>query len=149
MLAVAVIWFCRIGRPDWIIPRWSQSQHRQQGDKMLCRGIIRSFNGRFGYIHYQRNTKNLRFEASDLRGIEKPKAGQLVAFGFCLMAIARMYPAICFRRPTFRSSLNWENPSKPRDHCPGLVCALPDYVPEALTFRFLRPASLQVASVHW
>ena len=81
MLAEAVIWFCRIGRPYWIIPRWSQSQHRQQGDKMLCRGIIRSFNGRFGYIHYQRNTKNLRFEASDLRGIEKPKAGQLVAFG--------------------------------------------------------------------
>jgi len=69
MLAEAVIWFCRIGRPDWIIPRWSQSQHRQQGDKMLCRGIIRSFNGRFGYIHYQRNTKNLRFEANDLRGI--------------------------------------------------------------------------------
>jgi len=69
-------------------------------------GNNRSFNGRFGYIHYQRNTKNLRFEASDLRGIEKPKAGQLVAFGFCLMAIARMYPAICFRRPTFRSSLN-------------------------------------------
>ena len=104
-------------------------------------GNNRSFNGRFGYIHYQRNTKNLRFEASDLRGIEKPKAGQLVAFGFCLMAIARMYPAICFRRPTFRSSLNWENPSKPRDHCPGLVCALPDYVPEALTFRFLRQPS--------
>jgi hypothetical protein len=33
-----------------------------------------------GWIHYAHKEKNLRFTAADLRGIEKPAAGMMVAF---------------------------------------------------------------------
>ena len=48
---------------------------------MLCRGITARLMAVLATSITNATQKNLRFEASDLRGIEKPKAGQLVAFG--------------------------------------------------------------------